>query len=785
MAKTSTFGITIGGVKHLVSAINLASDETVVASGPKRTHRIMVLDWSGSMSWHLDQLSDQVRQSVKAMPKDDIVTVAWFSGPNQNGVIVVGATPNEDVDKLLQNFRPVGSTCFSEVLTSLTDVVSRFTGLVDQTVIDMFTDGQPVVPWGSQEEKAKSLGMVQHLAQELGVIAFNTIGYGPYYNREFLNDLSNASEHGVLTHANNIEAFLGTVQHNMEVSRNFVKRTAEVHSVEGSDIVYLSPGKSARMTTNEISLSSLDADANFIFVAAPEEAIKGKFVTVNEESFEVGKAESVDDETKQNFLYAYAAEAFRKGDHLKAVDILVNNLRDKALAAAAFNAFTTTEIGEAQNLITDAVHDVTKRYLDGKTGPGFMPAKDALCVMDVFTALINSEQSAYYVPFGKGTDSYERTGRKATDNENRFTPDREEEVRAAVDELVWNKEKLNLSLRFTRKGKVKLNPRAADNVSLPHEVDSYIWRNHTFVKDGNVNVKNAEFLLPLDLFNSLKERGVKLDSTGEPVEINPGSNNPVTYVRAVISFGKLPIINRTYIDQGNDPKELHAATTKIVRTEAAAKVVRALIEKVMDSSATMAKTGAYQGYNAEQIRVLEEHGVRNDGSYGGVDVEVAKAEDSDSYEARFINFTLKGASNLPSIEEMLEMKAGKTNPVIDDKGVVIKQSKPKATNLPGGYMVEAWDKLNAAITGQGFDLEKPTVALRDYLKDQLRALNSQLRTERNVLNMLKLAKTLTGDGFKGIEINTKGEYEFAPADNLKEVMLIKVNRKPVYIDATA
>lgn len=783
MTTASSFGITIGGVKHLVSAINLASDQTI-ATGPKRTHRIMVLDWSGSMSWHLDQLSDQVRSAVKAMPKEDLVSVAWFSGPTQNGQIVVGATPGEDLDKLLRNFRPVGSTCFSEVLGSVVDMVTRFSGLVDQTVIDMFTDGQPVVPWGSLDEKTRAASAVQTLVEN-GVIAFNTIGYGPYYNREFLNDLSSISEHGVLTHANNIDSFLATITHNMEVSRNFVKRTAEVHSVQGSDIVYLSPGKSSRMTTNQISLSALDADANYIFVAAPEADIKGKFVTVNEESFEVGKAESVDDETKQNFLYAYAAEAFKKGDHLKAVDILVNNLRDKALATAAFNAFTTTEIGEAQNLINEAVHDVTKRYADGKTGPGFMPAKDALCVMDVFTTLINGDQTAYYVPFGKGTDKYERIGRTATDNENRFTPDTEEEVRAPVDELVWNKEKLNLSLRFTRKGKVKLNPRAADNVNLPHEVDSYIWRNHTFVKDGNVNVKRAEFLLPLDMFNALKEKGVKLDSTGEPVEVNPGSNNPVPYVRAVINFAKLPIINRTYIDQGNDPLQLHAATTKIVRTEAATKVVRALIEKVMDSSANMAKTGAYQGYNAEQIRVLEEHGVRNDGSYGGVDVEVAKAEDSDSYEARVINFTLKGASNLPSIEEMLEMKAGKTNPVVDEKGVVVKQSKPKATNLPGSYMIEAWDKLNAAITAQGFDLEKPTVALRDYLKDQLRALNSQLRAERNVLNMLKLAKTLTGDGFKGIEINTKGEYEFAPADNLKEVMLIKVNRKPVYIDAVA
>lgn len=777
--KVSTFGITIGGVKHLVSAINLSDGETVAAA-PKRTHRILALDWSGSMAYHLDQLSQQTREAVKAMPKEDLVSVAWFSGPSQNGHIVIGATPGEDVEKLLSNMRPVGSTCFSEVLGKLSDAAVRFGGLVDQTVVDMFTDGQPVVPWGRDAEKARAVLAVDNLVQS-GVIAFNTIGYGPYYNREFLNDLSNISEHGVLTHANNIEAFIGTIKHNMEVSRNFVKRTAEVHTA-GGDIIYLSPGKSARMTSHELSLSTLDANENWIFVAVPEETGKDSMITVNAESFKVGKAESIDENVKQNFLYAYASEAFRKGEHLKAVDILVNNLRDKALAAKAFNAFTTTEIGEAQNLITDAVHEQSKRYLEGKTGPGFMPAKDALCVMDVFSELINAEQSAYYVPFGKGTDKYERIGRSATDNENRFTANPDEEVRAAVDELVWNKEKLNLSVRFTRKGKVKLNPRAADNVKLPHEFDSYIWRNHTFVKDGNVNMKKAEFLLPLDLYTSMKARGVPLDSTGEPVDINPGSNSPVSYVRAVINFGKLPIINRTYIDQSTDPIQLHAATTKIVRTEAASKIVRALLEKVKDSSAVMSKVGSFAGMNAEQIRVLEEHGVRPDGSYGGVEVETAKVEDSDSYEARFINFTLKGASNLPTIEEMLEMKEGKTKEVVED-GKVVKQSKAKATNLPGSYMIEAWDKLHLAIKAHDFDLEKPTVALRDYLKDQLQALNSQLRSERNSINLLKLAKTLTGDGFKGIEVNSKGEFEYAPAGNVNEIMLIKVNRKPVYIDA--
>lgn len=774
--KATTFSITVGGQKTTVTGINLI-DTDKAKSKPGRTHRIQIIDRSGSMYGSLNSVVDQTKQSVGIMDGNDLISTFWFSSPGEHGHVVVGATPSSDVQRLLEPMRSaLGSTCFSEVLGEVLNTVKRFAGIVDQTVIDLFTDGMPVVPWGAAEERNRVHTAVECIIKEANVSAFNTIGYGQYYDRDFLNKIAEQSEFGAFTHTSNISSFYETIQHNMKVSQNFVVQKVEARGPDGSEVLYLSPGNSMRLADKEMSLSRLDANANFLYVIVPGASAKGVILNNEEVAAEKG---TIEDAQKEDFLYAYAAEAFRRGDQLKAVDILANNVRDKALATKAFSSFTTEELGETQVAIAAAVHDVSKRYTEGKTGPGFMPAKDALCVMDVLDAMIKSETPVYYLPLQKGVAAYERIGRKAVDAENRFTP-KTYDLQAEVGDLVWHKEKLNLSIRFTRDGVLSLNPRSADAVGLPHTRDIFTWQAHTFVKDGNVNVKQAAFLLPERLFNEFITRGVTMTSIDSEGKHSATPDTPVKdgtkYVRAILDFKKLPIINRTYIDKAASVDDLYSTTIKISKAEAAQKVVKFLLDEVKDTSATMLKTGAFEGLKADQIRVLTEHGMREDGSYGGVDKQVASVHDSDSYEARFIEFALKGASSLPSISEMHEMIAGKSSTT----------NRPKATNLPGSYMIEAWTKINADITARGMSMTKPTVALRDYLKSQLKSIKTQLNADRNALNVLKLAKTLTGDGFKGLEVNAKGELEYTSASSAKqETMLIKISRKPVPIDMTA
>lgn len=781
-----SFGVTIGGVKHIVTAINLmAGLPSTVTAKIGRVHRIQIIDRSYSMAYELDSVVDQSKQSVSIMDSGDLVSTFWFSSPGQNGHVVMGASPGNDVLKLLEGMRhPVGSTCFSEVMEKVEAAVIQIGSLVDSTVIDLFTDGMPCVPWGTAEEQSRVVKAVAGIVEKGNVSAFNTIGYGSYYDREFLNKLAEMSEFGAFTHTSNIKDFYATIEHNMKVSQNFVVQKTEVRAPADAEILYLSLGNTMRLFGSTMSLSRLDAGQNMVYVVTPGASAKQELL-VNGEAVAIGEVDKASTIEKEDFLFAYASESFRKGEHLKAVDILANNVRDKRLATAVFSAFTVSEIGEAQTALTAAVNDMSLRFTEGKTGPGFMPAKDALCVMDILADMIESDDEVYYLPLNGGVPSYSRVGRKAVDAENRFTP-KTYDLRAPVSELVWHKEKLNLSLRFTRDGTLSINPRAAKDVGLEPTKEIFTWQSHSFVKDGNVNVKQAAFLVPNGLYNHFVEKGVKMqivDATGAQAN-SAEDKDGKTYFRVIVDFAKLPIVNRMYIDKATGIESIYKAAVEIKQVEALQKVVKFLLDEVKDSNANMLKTGAFEGLNAEQIRVLTEHGMREDGSYGGVAKTVASVEDSDSYEARFIAFDVKGASALPSIDEMLEMKEGKTKEVVEN-GRVVKASKAKATNLPGKYMIDAWDHVQAEMSRMKLSVEKPTVELRNFLSDLLKLTKIELNALRNELNVLKLAKTLTGDGFKGLEPNKAGQLEYTGSKADAETMVIKITRKPVPIDMAA
>lgn len=762
--QSHNFSVIIGGVKHNVAVLNLESSS---AKKNPRTHRIQILDRSYSMAHALRSVVEQSQRSVDLMSQEDLLSTFWFSSPGEHGNVARGMRPGEDAKKLLSSMStPIGSTCFSEVLQEVENAVVQYRDLVDQTVLDLFTDGVPVVPWSSETEKQRVFSIVDRIVSSGNVAAFNTIGYGNYYDPVFLNQISDASELGAFTHTSNIESFFNSLKHNISVSSEMVNGKTEVSCVDG-EILYLTL-KSARLSAYSLNLSRRSRSSNWIFVVSPNAT---SFVINGEKHALHGKKGALDvpEDIKQDFLYAYAAECFRKGERLKAVDIMANNLRDRRLAELCFNAFTVSEIGEAYNALAEAATpgtwgDEDPRYVHGKAGPGFMPAKNALCVMDVFQEMISSAQTVYYLPLQEGVPAYERIGRKAEDTENRFTPDTYD-LRAPMGDFVWNKEKLNLSVRFRRQGTVSLNPRSAGAVKLPTSVPSFIWQSHSFVKDGNVNVKKAAFLLPEKLYRSMEERGVKMTST-LPREFATERIENERYVRVILDLSKLPIINRSYIDKSASVEDLYASTIAIKRLEAAQKVVKHVLDDVLKAYPSMQKTGVFSDFTVDQIRVLTEHGMRDDGNYGGVQKVVASVQDSDSYEARFIEFDLKGASSLPTIPDMMLMLDGK-----------------KKVNLPGSYMVEAWNVLQESVDKQGMRIYQPSTQLRDALEAQLGIIKKQLLAERNTLNVLKMAKVLTGDGFAGLTPNEKGQLEFSRGGS-SETMLIKMERKPVPIDAT-
>lgn len=745
--KAKEFRISIGGVKKTVVAILPESNSKQKSNLP--THHMFVIDRSGSMSGTLSKLIKQLHAAVDLLGKEDLVTVAWFSGAGSNGIVVQASPVTETVHKLIDSINStMGLTCFSEILEKLNTTNKAIKAVCPQSAIHIFTDGQPVVSWSVEQEKQRAIVQLTELVTD-GVIAVNTVGYGNYYNRDLLMAMSDVSEHGLFTHSTNIEQYYQSLLNSIELCNGLTSTGIEVFC-QGSDILYA--GKVNSIHSEHMKLSRLDKEKNGIFV------VRDNTTPIIVDDVDVYVEKSTQKEEQDlilDFFYAYAEQEYYRGRRQVALDIIVNNAKDKAIADAMINAFTNDEIADVQTMLRDASAGVG-RFTDGTCSVGYLPKKDAFCLMDMFNAMIQSSGDNFYVPYSKNTGvSYERVTRKVEDNFDSFVAS-DEEVKQSVEGLVWNKDRLNLSLRFTINGIVKLNPKAAKAVGLLDTQNVFSYRTHTFVKDGQLNIKKAEFIVSPDVLAYLQSKAKKLITVVSVEGEDLGGSS-----RIVINLSKLPVINRTYIDNSDSLDDLLNIALRITKNEAAQKAVGILIDEIYENgkASLSKKQGIFAAYTLEQIRVLEEHGIRKDGTYGGVDKEVASSADSDSYETKSIIFQIKGAASLPSAKDFKAMMEG-----------------TKKVNAPGEFMISAWKATTALFTDT--ELSSPTKAVLERAVTIEKELRKRLSADRQYLATIKMAKVLTGDFFHGLTQDDKGNYTHELNGN---VLVVKTENRINYV----
>lgn len=767
----TAFSATISGKPYTIGVLAVTPPAPEAAPAASRTHHVWLIDRSYSMQRVLYNLTQQVKTGRKRVGPEDLFTLLWFSSVGEFSEIVVGAKASDDIDKLIDKLaQPVGSTCFSQVLNKAVEIAERFSDVVDQTSATLFTDGQPCLyGWSSEEEINRSKAAVTKMRQVTNLVAFNTIGYTPYYNRDFLNELVSLTEHGRFVHTMDIEDFLETITYNIETASKLVTRKVSL-SVLGApqDILYVGEGSSS-LRGGSFSTAALSPSTNLFFTIFPEDAPSKRIAVEDSNAGDGGTVfdftaikgmEKTPAAMKDDFFYAYAAKLYAMGRRRDALDIIVHNVHDKGLATTMMNAYSIVEVGDAQNALEAAANDRTQRLLEGKAGPGFMPAANAFCLMDLFGEFFKAPGKVFFIPQSDRVAAYKRVGRKVSDSANAFTQDRSVEVRTPVSELIWNKERLNLSVLTHMSGTVQLNPASVKRVNdgaakpLPNPFPSGIFRAYTIVKDGTINMEDVEFLIEQGLYASLIVGKVPHDLVKEdPTAIIDGQ----TFQRVILHLNKLPIINRLYMDKANDLPTLHDLVERETVISAQSKVAKALLDRVVASSATMTKVDAFAGYTKDQIQVLEDHGISDKGIYGGIDNKrPTNDETTDSYVTRKMAFNLKGTANLPSVSDLDKYLAARAANEADPS-----VKAPKAPNYGLSLMVAYYDRLVATLTSGGFTLDNPTVGLRDLLKQEVDVLGTEMAKIRQEINLTKLAKILNNDWFPGVQTDDRGNQTYS------------------------
>ena len=529
------------------------------------THHIFIVDCSGSMYSELPKIKKDLYNKISTdLKENDSLTVIWFSGRGQCGVIVEDyhiksnislSKVKELIDRYLTT---VGLTAFKEPFEEAKKVISRVMAEKPNSVHSLFfiTDG-----YDNQYSTKEILSSVSSIKEQLS--NSTVVEYGWYCNKELLSKIAceMGGVHIFSEHFQDYEPYIQKEFNNQKVSkRKYVELEGTVDfgnvftiSEDGEVINYTLNDK------NEVFINEED-ESFFYFSKTP--------IGQKVEMFLMSEATRNNYDTEKNeiftALYAALFSFSRISDYNKVSEVL-KFIGDAKLIVKKANTFGSQKINELEAEFLQAVKDKSNRFTEGYN-PDLEPSEDAYCVLDMIEDLMQEDSNLWYP--NHEAFKYKRIGAKAVVKKGINDKDKEEleklikegnlnDLKEKVEEvsqkeeglnfvyedenkgypitdLVWNEKRANLSVMVKYSGYVELPEHNFSNLSKVF--NTFKYRNYTLIKDGVVHTYNLPVSLSETTFNKLQEKDLLKGEVYESDKIY------------VLNFSSLPVINRLMVN---------------------------------------------------------------------------------------------------------------------------------------------------------------------------------------------------------------------------------------------
>lgn len=217
----------------------------------------------------------------------------------------------------------------------------------------------------------------------------------------------------------------------------------------------------------------------------------------------------------------------------------------------------------------------------------------------------------------------------------------------------------------------------------------------------------------------------------------------------IVDLTKLPITNRQTSNVTID--EILRLTKDLVELKAKQKALRSInVPNTSTNSVSVFNpflTNNTISYTPEQLQVLKEHGLNNKLDYVGIENTTVLSENGDFYEARSIEFAIKGCSSIPKVMDSIK-----------------KKQDGKKLNIMDEAIIETLERYSI----------NPCELL---INSAIEANKKQITTISSLLFAAKVSKVLTGGWWTGLTVTTKAEeYEENGI-----VLQVKTKREKIYL----
>jgi hypothetical protein len=424
------------------------------------------------------------------------VSVISYSGHNQTERILSAVKCDETTFKMSNLHNIIdsglyikGVTVISEPLNQAIDICQTLASVCDKHHIALFTDGCLVpLQWNSTTEENKCFDVARY-CRDNGIF-LNAVGFGQYYDRDFLNALVSTAGNGAVLHIDYIRDYFDTII-------KAINKVNEDEMIKIDLTSMASPEKFNKIFN--VATSQMDSHLalrtmnplldTFAVIDADYMMVDNKEYNFPPDSISLKYA-------IEDFYYSLA-RYYLTIDDLDNYEFIVKLLGDIGLYEQTQNCFSFIEKGNAINKVTDCLFDINKRYLRGKQ-PEINKVNEDLCILEILNLILNDNSSMLYWDM---LTPYHRVTQKTNSIEDSVQFTRDPENLIPISSISIGSEKLNIGI------KVKINGIVTNQVT-GHQLNASIQRDYNIVNGGNINVPYLNARLSESLFNLFKDQNI-------------------------------------------------------------------------------------------------------------------------------------------------------------------------------------------------------------------------------------------------------------------------------------
>lgn len=705
--------IPIKGDDLILVEQEIKTKKVVTKKGP--VNHLWIFDRSGSMSWALPELTKQLIDLSKTLPKGDSLSLGWFSSEGGEydwifkGFRIIDNSDYKALEAAIKkNSHAIGCTCFSEILINTSKVIEDLSVLSKTFSLHFFTDGYPVVS-NYQKEIGSIFSAIKQIKGKIHTAMF--VGYGHGYNKTLLSDMAEKLG-AVLIHSSMIPEYANSITRLVKLTENsepkeevdpLVSKPLSIFTITDQGVVVYASDEDGKLY-----ISPTKGNSTLVYYLSTDKPNKKSWDKI--ETTDVNFGDNKDQLAKALYSAALVMTQQTKSDI--ALEIL-GKIGDKAIVDNLNNAFQVEEYGSVEETINKVIQDVSLRFSNGRD-TNYLPPADAFCVFDVLNLLLDDENAAFF-PYHERF-KYERIGvaSKEKDGYSKFVPNKKSEC--PFNNLTWHSKFLNLSVQTKISGSVELkdvNGKTARSVGLSPVYPTYVYRNFSFIKDGHTHIKVFYITSSEETYKKFKNKGIVVDDTFKSDSIYG------------LDISKLPAINRKIAEGKTSATDLCKAALQEHKLKAQIKALKYLKDQEIGEE-FVNKTDLLD----EQVQFLEANGLSmsKGGSY---DPPTEREDPKDFYMAKSFEIALSGIASLPTVKKVQEKIASN------------KARTPVEALIEAG--INSWENRKGKLNSQEAKIR--------WFDDTIKDLQRQMKDLRYIIQGTKMSVILGKRWFQ--EFNTR------------------------------